>query len=406
MQIKKSSKRIILFTHAGGSIKHGPNMRWYNLGQELKKHNYKITIVASSFFHKYIEYPSVKGLYKEEQINGIKYYWIHTNKYLKRGIWQVFNQIQFTFNTFLSLSRLSSEKPDLIIVSSPHPFIIYPAFLLSKICKCKLIYEARDLWPRILLELKALTKKNPYYWILILTEQFCVKNADFIIYLKKGEIDYYKKFFNINEQKTLFLPNSFHMADNEIYRKPVNKNDFTICYVGGLSKYYNIFSFISLAKKCQDNNSGINFILVGKGELEGEIRNKIKLLRLNNISMTGGVKRRIAHEHIIESDITYLSLEDLKIHEYGISCNKIYEYMYFKKAILGSYKTNFDPVKESQCGLVSNPGNLDKLYEDLIYLKNNSKKTLEMGINGYNFYKKFHTTKVNSLRFIDSIKRI
>ena len=80
--------------------------------------------------------------------------------------------------------------------------------------------------------------------------------------------------------------------------------------------------------------------------------------------------------------------------------------MYFKKAILGSNKTNFDPVKESQCGLVSTPGNLDKLYEDLIYLKNNLRKTIEMGLNGYNFYEKFHNTKVNSKRFIDSIKRL
>ena len=84
MQIKKFIKKILIFTHAGGSIKHGPNMRWYSFGQELKKYNYKITIVAASFFHKYIEYPSVR-VYTKKKINGIKYVWIHTNKYLKEG---------------------------------------------------------------------------------------------------------------------------------------------------------------------------------------------------------------------------------------------------------------------------------------------------------------------------------
>ena len=46
--------KIMIITHAGGSKKYGPNMRWYNLGQELKLQNINLTIIASSFFHKYI----------------------------------------------------------------------------------------------------------------------------------------------------------------------------------------------------------------------------------------------------------------------------------------------------------------------------------------------------------------
>lgn len=399
--------KIIVITHAGGSKKYGPNMRWYNLGQELKLHNINLTIVASSFFHKYIKFPKVKTNKSIEEIDNIKYIWIKTRPYKKRGISQILNQFEFTLKIICFIKQIRKEKPNFIIASSPHPFVIFPAYLLAKTCSSKLIYEARDLWPIVLYQLKVLKKFNPYYWILKYTEIFSIKIADLIIYLKEGESAYYKEFFKVKEKKLLHIPNS-HYQDNlpiRAFRKSYDLKK--ICYAGALSKYYNIYSIIELAKKCQDNNQNqIKFIIVGKGELEQNMKLKIKELNLGNIIFKGALDKTNTQKIIKSSDITFISLRNIELHKYGISCNKIYEYMFFKKPILGYYKCNYDPIKNAKCGLVSEPGDINKLYNDLIFLIENKNQAELMGINGYEHYLKFYNTKKNASCLINKLKKL
>ena len=155
-------KNILVVTHAGGSSKYGPNMRWYNLGLALKKLNIKTTILASSYFHKYISLPKVENLLTYESINKIDYIWIKTKVYKKGGFHQVLNQLEFIFKSLLTLKRIFRNSPHTIIASSPHPLVIFPAFIFSRLTSAKLIFESRDLWPEVLFQLGVLIKPNKH----------------------------------------------------------------------------------------------------------------------------------------------------------------------------------------------------------------------------------------------------
>ena len=273
----KTKKNILVITHAGGSSKYGPNMRWYNLGLALKKYNISTTIIASSFFHKYIKKPKVKNILSEEVINQIYYIWIKTKAYRKGGYQQVLNQIEFVLKSFLALKKINQLKPRMIIASSPHPLVIFPAYIFSKLFSAKLVFESRDLWPEILFELDVLKKVNPYYWLLKFSELFAVLVSDYIFSVKKGEYKYYKNQYNLKKSKIFYFPNSYFHEESfeedisseikEFSEKVLNSKKFILSYVGALSTYYNIGSILELAKKAKKNNLNVLFLIAGDGEI-------------------------------------------------------------------------------------------------------------------------------------------
>jgi len=406
-------KNILVVTHAGGSSKYGPNMRWYNLGLALNKLNIKTTILASSYFHKYVSLPKVENLFTYETINKIEYIWIKTKIYKKGGFYQVLNQLEFIIKSLLVTKKILSNLPNTIIASSPHPLVIFPAFIFSKITSAKLIFESRDLWPEVLTQLGVLKKFNPYYWLLKFSELFAVLVSDYIFSVKKGEYQYYKEKYNLKKSKFFYLPNSFFneksLAEDisveikEFSKKLLKSKKFILSYVGALSTYYNIESILELAEKSKKDNLNVLFLIVGDGEIFNYLKLKIRELDLDNINLLGKLKRSDAHQILRISNAAYVSLKDLKIHDYGISCNKIYEYMYYSLPILGHYKTAYDPVLEAKCGLVSEPKNINKLFEDLKFMVDNPILLKNMALNSNLYYIKNHSTEEVVNRLLELI---
>lgn len=404
-------KNILVITHAGGSSKYGPNMRWYNFGLALKKYNIKTTILASSYFHKYVRQPKVEKLFTNEFINQIEYIWIKTKIYKKGGFNQVLNQIEFISKCLLMIKKVFLNKPSTIIASSPHPLVIFPAFIFSRLTSAKLIFESRDLWPEILFQLDVLRKVNPYYWLLKFSELFAVLVSDYIVSVKKGEFQYYKKKYNLKKSKFIYLANSyFHEKSlfedvsfevKKFSEKVLKCNKFILSYVGALSTYYNIESIIGLAEKAKKDKLNVLFLIVGDGEIFDYLKQKIQELDLDNINLLGKLKRPDAHQILRISSAGYVSIRDLEIHDYGISCNKIYEYMYYSLPILGHYNTAYDPVVEAKCGLVSDPKNNNQLFKNLKFMAENPTILKDMALKSNSYYINNHCTELVVKKLLD-----
>ena len=194
-------KRIVIVNSTAGSPYHGPNFRSYYIGKNLLALGYDVTIIANSFFHKFYNFPSLKGTFTNEEIDGLNYIWVKTKKYQSRGIFQVFNQIQFTQKLFTNFHKLGLKDTNIFIVSSPVPFSILPVTFYAKIWNIKLIFEIRDLWPLIIQELLNLSKWHPYIFILQKTEKFAYLNSDHIVSVKPGDFEYIRERYNITKDK-------------------------------------------------------------------------------------------------------------------------------------------------------------------------------------------------------------
>ena len=92
------------------------------------------------------------------------------------------------------------------------------------------------------------------------------------------------------------------------------------------------------------------------------------------------------------SDVLYFNLRESPVFKYGISSNKLFEYMAVAKPIIFACRAGNDPIEEAGAGISIPPDNVDELIRACITLYNESAvNRKKMGYNGRNYILKYYT---------------
>lgn len=403
----QSRKRILVVTHAGGSPVHGPNTRWYYLGQALKAHGVDVEIVSSGFFHKYIHQPVVASRYQTDDIDGLTYHWIRTRSYRTRGLSQVVNQLEFTALCRVRARALARRRPDLVVASSPHPLVNFPAAAIARRSRSRFWIEVRDLWPQVLREIGGYPAWHPYMALLGQAERFGVRRAERIVSVKPGDVEYFQERYGIEASRFAYVPNGFLPSDGagsmpEAVRALRERYRFVVGYAGALSAYYGLEDLLALAQRLKAVE-GLGFLVVGKGDLGEQLHARAVAAGLDHVHFLGPVPKQDVPSVLDAFDVCYVGLRDLPVHRYGISCNKLYEYMHAGKPILGSYTAGYDPVAAADCGFTARPGDYDSLAHALRTLISDEDLRVRLGHNARHYFDTHHDFRVVAGRLLETL---
>jgi hypothetical protein len=101
-------------------------------------------------------------------------------------------------------------------------------------------------------------------------------------------------------------------------------------------------------------------------------------------------------------DVCYIGWEDKKIYKYGISANKIFDYMYSAKPIAHLFSGEGDLIAEAKCGVSIKEQDSKKIANSLLklYIKS-SEERRNMGERGKAFVLEHHTYQKITENFID-----
>ena len=277
------------------------------------------------------------------------------------------------------------EKPDLIIGSSPNPFAAISSYFLSKKYNVPFIYEVRDLWPKTLIEMKVIKAKGFIDKILDFIDTFLAKRASKIIVLMPGGIEFYKG-KGIAGNKVVWISNGVDYKEL-ILKKDKNQEIFILTYMGSLGPANSIETILyamNYVNKIIQNKALINLKLYGSGSKEKKLIELSNKLKLENVSFEKPVSKNKVHEILSSSDALILAMNDLpRIYKYGISFNKIFDYLLSARPILFASCAKFDIIKSSKAGLISYAGDHIKLGKNItkmINMPENEKK--KYGLNG------------------------
>jgi len=103
------------------------------------------------------------------------------------------------------------------------------------------------------------------------------------------------------------------------------------------------------------------------------------------------VPKENVHQELANADVLFFALADSPVYKYGLSANKLFDYLASRKPIIFSCKAGNDPVKESGAGISIPPDNPEKVVEAILKIKDTSKEDLTiMGEKGYNYVKQIH----------------
>lgn len=341
--------------------------RHYDLAKVMVDKGHEVTLFASSFLAYLFKWRNSKKKNYSENVNGVLYEWLWTFPYYGNGVRRIINMISYFFVSIWRGLKIK-EHPDVIVGSSVHLFACLAAYFLAKIKKSIYVVEIRDLWPRTLIDFGAMSEKHPAVIMFGLIERFVYKKADQIIVTLPGAVSYIKD-FGVPEENIHYIPNGISLTrkeqlnnesslENEIVEIR-NKHKKIAMYVGAHGIANSLKTIIESAKYLSDED--IAFVLIGDGP---EKENLINLAsELNNVYFFNSIPKDEVLSTLNLADVQLVAMLDTSLYKYGISLNKLNDYLLVGKPILFAGNVYNNIVKDAQAGITVEPEN-PKLFAD------------------------------------------
>ena len=380
-----TKKVIWIINQYAGSPYHGMTFRTYYLAKNfIKKH--EVNVFSASFSHVMSSPPDVNKN-TTESIDGIIYHWIKVFKYTQsKSVSRVISMFLFLFKLFF-LPTSKINKPDVIIVSSISPLPIWRAYLWSRKYKAKLIFEVRDIWPLSLIELGGFKRSHPFVWLLQKTENFAYKNADYVVSVLPYAFDHMKNHF-LDIDRFRYIPNGIEIK-NKVGNSIINKT-FKVGYSGTIGIANALYYFIEVSKILKDEN--IEFHILGSGPEKNRLMELVSSIALNNVIFHDPVSKDQVPVFLQKMDALYIGWHNSNLYRFGISPNKIFDYLLAAKPIINSSGAKNKIIKDAKAGFSVEPENPQAIAEAIMKLSNLTlEERKELGRNGREYVEKHHS---------------
>ncbi len=379
-------KSIWFINDYAGSRYHGMEFRNYYFAKELIKMGHRVTIISASFSHLFKQLPEVDREYSFEEIDGIRYLWVKVPRYSKStDPKRILKWFVFTKKLY-SLPLEKMEKPDVIVASPMAPFLVFPSFKLAQKFRAKVFYEVKDIWPLSLQELGGFSRYNPLIAAMAYAEKFAIKRANSVIASMQNYGEHLSKDLGIHREFE-WICNGVDLEElknkeplpKELESK-LPKDKFIVGYTGTIG-IANDIETLCKAAKILERREDIAFVIVGDG------KEKQKLVdtygNLDNILFIDPIPKPSVQSILKYFDICYIGWRRERLYNYGISANKIFDYMYSGKPILHAYSGKGDLVAYVKAGLTVAAEDPEAVAKGILQLASLSKEQREaMGKSG------------------------
>ncbi len=378
--------------------------RHYDLARELVERGYRVTIFASGFVHyayKFVKI-SAEDRFRVEDYNGVRFVWLKTVPYQGNDWRRVMNMLSYGFNFWLYNGDF--EKPDVIIGSSVHPIAPLVGWLMAKKYNAKFIFEVRDLWPQTAVDIGAIRGNGLTARVLYAWEKFMYQKAEKIIVLLPNAGEYIAG-RGIKHEKIVWIPNGVDLQrfDNAEILEPSSavarafneqRDKFKVVYTGAHGPANGLETVIDAANLLAKTSPDIHFFFVGDGPEKARLVRKAYDQSANNITFLDPVPKLKLGSLLRQSELLLFCLKPLSVYKYGISLNKLYDYLASGRPVVMAGSAANRVVEEAMAGLVVEPDNPEALVRGILKIKQMPlEERTRLGANGRSYVERYHSIK-------------
>lgn len=389
--------RIWYLNHYAKPAQFGTPGRSSYLSKYLQTQGHDTLIVGASHHHTRIKPAPIEDIGKVRLYDGIKYFHISTRPYWGNGPSRLLNMLDYSRG--ISLLARSVEagrigKPDIIIASSVHIFVYPPAYRLAKSWKSKIIFEVRDIWPLSLIELSGVPKWHPLVLWMSHIENKAYRTADAVVSLVPKAYEHMEA-RGLDQDKYYYISNG---VDSKEWEPPYEKlpeshqNLFTeyrkqgkliVIYAGAHAQGNALDQILDLQKEIGAQLAPYHFILIGDGIAKYDLEKRVSREKVNFVSFLPRIPKSQIISAILQADVCFMSLKDSPIFRFGVSPNKLGDYLIAGRPIIYSARAGNNPVEEAGAGITIEPykpPQLDQALRELIRMGDGERKL--MGAKG------------------------
>lgn len=406
-------KTIWIIDHYSSEPKYGGIQRQFDFANELSKRGYKTVIVSSAFSHYTHTYISEEKCHISQFAEHGYYAYVHTTAYeTNGGFGRVKNMFSFKSSVRKNYRTIEKKlgKPDVVMGASVHPLAWIAAYKIAKHYGVRFVAEVRDLWPEMWLLNGEKSKLDPMVVFFGTIEKWAYKRADKIIYSMLYGDKYICDKLGFSKEKVVLIgqPMDCERFDkNAIEKKEeipdIIKNfindSFTCVFTGYFMEYEGVHVMLKAAKYFNDNNLPIKFVFIGSGKEEDSMKHYVEQNQLSNVLVHGRISKELIPAILRSCNVclAHCATEGKEeSFKYGISKNKVNEYLYSGNPVIYGRDDENDPVAKHKCGYVVKPFVPEQFIKRIqeVYEMTAEERKL-IGENGKDYIVKYH--RVDSL---------
>jgi glycosyltransferase involved in cell wall biosynthesis len=376
-----------------GSPRHGMEYRHYHFARALIERGHRVVVISGTRSHLFVRPPQVSAPFTLERIDGVTYCWVAVPRYERAiSLRRVLNMAAFA----LRLERLPVQRlprPDAILVSSPSLFPVPVASRWARRFGARLVFEVCDIWPLTLRELGGLSRAHPLVVVMQWLEDYGYRNADRVVSVLPAASRHMVS-RGMDPRKFRYIPNGVDLAGRaaggrapEVVRAAIRPGIFTVGFVGTLGRANALEPLVDAARLLDPDEAQV--VLVGQGPERDQLL--ARAAGAPNIAFAGAVLEEEVGPAIALFDACYVGYRRSPLYRFGVSPNKLYEYMAAGRPVLFAADAVNQPVREADCGETVAPEDPSALAEAIRSVAARSQEErARMGANARAYVARHH----------------
>ena len=401
---------IAIFSHYFAPEISAPSTRLHEFGCEWVRHGHTVQVVTCFPNHPTGEIPAKyrHKLMLRETLDGIDVFRSLTFATPNRGtIRRTLGHFSFLISG-LTLSAPRLGPVDVAIGSSPALFAAVAACLFSMARGIPFVFEVRDLWPAVFVEM-GLLKPGRTLRILEALELWLYRRAAQIVTVTEsfGPIIAAR---GIDPAKIVFIPNGADVnlltpgpPETALRARYAPDARFVALYMGAHGISQHLSTLMAVAGRLRERTD-IAFVFVGEGAEKRQLMAEAAKRALPNIRFVPGQPHECVPAFYRMADVCFVPLKNVPLFRAFIP-SKLFEIMACGRPVIGSLSGEARQLLDKSGGaLVTDPEDDAAIAQSVVRLADDPTLAHDLGAKGRIFVEQHYRRDLLAARYLDALQ--
>lgn len=327
--------------------------RGFSLLREMARHGHDCTLITARHDWSLASLRSIPGR-EVKMVDGVRVVTLNVLGYRRaKSLRRILGWLHFEAR-LLAMRMNDLPRPDAIIASSLSLLSVINGMVLKCRFRSLLVFEVRDIWPLILTENGGFRRHNPLVRALGLVEWLGYKYSDRIVGTMPNLEAHVRTILGYHRPVACIpmgLPDE--MVAGCVAEFPAHlesvfpRAEFVVTHAGSIGIDNALDTLLEAARLLRDDPR-IAFFIIGKGDLVDGYRSACA--DLPRVVFADSVPNKYVQPVLQRSSVLYFAAHPTVVLDYGQSLNKLIDYMYSARPVIGSYSGFPSMIDESGCG--------------------------------------------------------
>jgi len=344
---------------AAGITRHG------DIGAELVRRGHDVTVIASDFDYFTRQRTNRRGGASATLHDGVRFLWLRTGSYVGNDRRRTLSMVRYT--TAATWAGLRQRPgPNIIIGSSPQPLVALAADALARLRRVPWVFEARDIWPSALVDLRAIPRNGRAHRVLERVERYSYRHARAVVSVPPRGCQRLEE-LGIDANKCMHIPNGATTLLSDPGPLPDTvgrllrdgRRRFVLVYAGAIGVPHGFDVVVEAVRRLRETQKDLYeqllLLIVGGGVAASSIQRAAAEHHLDHLHIHPAIPKQAVRSLLLRADACLMQAAASDHFKYGFSPNKLFDYFGAARPVLIS-SAHPTLVDDAKAGIRFTPG--------------------------------------------------